>query len=154
MSKGTGWREFTPDRINIDGYYHPNSNRPGSLHTRGANLLADDPRLFDHRFFGLKDAEIRTMDPNQRKMLEVAYEAFESAAEPWEKFSGSKTGVFVGNFNTDYQMNHVYDIDFIMPYAATGTSASVLSNRLNHVFNLRGPRSGSSSTVRAPLTRV
>jgi acyl transferase domain-containing protein len=126
--------------VNLAGYYHPNSNRPGSLDTRGANLLDGDPRLFDSKFFGLKDVEVKSMDPNQRKMLEVAYEAFESAAEPWEKFSGSNTGVFVGNFNTDYHLQQMYDVDFSHPYVATGGSTSILSNRINHVFNLRGPR--------------
>jgi acyl transferase domain-containing protein len=138
--KRTGYQEFEPERINLDGYYHPNANRPASLPTRGANLLREDPRLFDHRFFGLKDIEVRSMDPNQRKMLEVTYEAFESAAEPLENLSGSRTGVFIGNFNTDHHLNQMYDIDFALPYTATGGSTSILSNRVNHVFNLRGPR--------------
>lgn len=136
----TGWEEFQPDRINLNGYYHPNANRPASLQTRGANLLQEDPRKFDYKFFGIQEVEARAMDPNQRKMLEVTYEAFESAGEALDNLFGTRTGVFVGNFNTDYHLNQMYDIDFALPYTATGGSASILSNRVSHVFNLRGPR--------------
>jgi acyl transferase domain-containing protein len=80
------------------------------------------------------------MDPNQRKMLEVSYEAFENAGEPWEKFSGSKTGVIVGNMNTDHGIMQMYDSDFTLAHASIGGSTSILSNRVNHVFNLKGPR--------------
>ncbi|ORY03037.1 thiolase-like protein [Clohesyomyces aquaticus] len=137
--KRTGWREFTPDRINLDGYYHPDCNRPGSLHTRRATLLDKDPRCIDHSFLGLKEAEVATTDPNQQILLEVVYEAFESAAEPWEKFAGSKTRVFIGNFNTDHSTSQMFDIDFAQHYTTIGGSASILSKIVNHVFNLRGP---------------
>ena len=80
------------------------------------------------------------MDPTQRKLLEVVYEAFENAGEPWSKFSGSRTGVFVGNFNLDHGLMQSRDLDRLLPYATTGGSASILSNRVNFVFNLRGPR--------------
>lgn len=138
--KRSGYRDFTPSRINIDGYYHPNPQRPGSVPSKGAYLLDEDPRLFDHAFFGISAAEVYTMDPTHRKMLEVTYAAFESAGEPWDKFSGSRTGVFVGNFNNDHHLLQTYDIDFAPAYISTGVSSSILSNRINHVFNLRGPR--------------
>lgn len=80
------------------------------------------------------------MDPSQRKILEVSYEAFENAGEPWEKFFGSKTGVFVGNMNTDQGIMQTYDADFTLPHATLGGSTSILANRVNHVFNLKGPR--------------
>lgn len=80
------------------------------------------------------------MDPLQRKILEVSYEAFENAGDPWDKFSGSSTGVFIGNFNSDHSISQMYDIDFPLPYASTGGGASSISNRVNHLLNLRGPR--------------
>ncbi|KAF2462795.1 polyketide synthase [Lindgomyces ingoldianus] len=135
----SGYRDFGLDKLNLDGYYHPNPQRPGSVPSRGAHLLDEDPRLFDHVFFGISPAEVLTMDPAHRKMLEVAYEAFEGAGEPWDKFSGSRTGVFVGNFNGDHHLQEMYDIDFAPPYSSTGASSSILSNRINYVFNLRGP---------------
>ena len=80
------------------------------------------------------------MDPAQRKLLEITYEAFENAGETWESISGSKTGVYVGNFNYDHQLMQMRDCDYPLPYAATGGDVTMLSNRINYVFNLRGPR--------------
>ncbi|KAI0190622.1 putative polyketide synthase [Xylaria flabelliformis] len=134
-----GWTRFQPDKINLDGFYHPNGQRPGSMFTEGAHLLQEDPRLFDHGFFGITAAEAISMDPSQRKLLEVAYEAFENAGEPWHKVSGSKTGVFIGNFNNDHQVMQFRDLDYPLPYAVTGGGATILSNRISYVFNLRGP---------------
>lgn len=80
------------------------------------------------------------MDPAQRKLLEITYEAFENAGETWDSVSGSRTGVFVGNFNYDHQLMQMRDSDYPLPYAATGGDVTMLSNRISYVFNLRGPR--------------
>ncbi|KAI0394649.1 putative polyketide synthase [Xylariaceae sp. FL0594] len=121
------------------GFYHPNGQRPGSMFTEGGHLLREDARLFDNAFFGLTATEATSMDPSQRKLLEVTYEVFESAGEPWDRFSGSRTGVFIGNFNNEHQVMQFRDLDHPLPYVVTGGGATILSNRISHVFNLRGP---------------
>ncbi|KAI1462952.1 polyketide synthase [Daldinia caldariorum] len=138
-NKQTGYREFGDHRFPLSGFHHPNPDRPGSIATRGGFLLAEDPRLFDPAFFGMTPLEVETMDPSQRKLLEVVYEAFENAGEPWESFSGSRTGVFVGNFSTDHTLIAGRDPDHPRPYASTGSSISILSNRINYILNLLGP---------------
>jgi len=139
--KRSGYQRFKEsDRINPDGFYHPNGQRSGCAPTEGAYLLQEDPKLFDHSFFGMTAPEAAVIDPQQRKMLEVVYEAFESSGEPWDDFYGSKTGVFVGNFNFDHSLMQSRDIDDASPYSATGTSVSIISNRINYALNLQGPR--------------
>lgn len=108
--------------------------------TKGGFLVDEDPRLFDHSFFGITGLEAETMDPSQRKLLEVVYEAFENAGETWESVSGTRTGVFVGNFSLDHWVMQARDWDYPRPYATTGASTSVLANRISYIFNLRGPR--------------
>ncbi|KAL9011376.1 MAG: hypothetical protein Q9173_003774, partial [Seirophora scorigena] len=137
--KRSGYTQFDDNKLHLDGFYHPNQHRPGSIFTKGGYFLKEDPKLFDHSFFGVTPVEAMTMDPAQRKLLEVTYEAFENAGEPWENFSGSNTGVFVGNFNYDHQLAQVRDADHPLPYVTTGGGITILSNRLNYVFNLRGP---------------
>lgn len=66
-----GWREWDQPRFPANGFYHPNQDRPGSIRTRGGFLLDEDARLFDHTFFGMTGREVETMDPSQRKLLEV-----------------------------------------------------------------------------------
>lgn len=138
--KRSGFQEFKKDRINVDGFYHPAQNHPGSFHMRGGFFLEEDPKLFDNGLFRINAIETRTMDPAQRKLLEVTFEAFENAGEPWDKFAGSKTGVFVGNFMSDHQNMQFRDPDNPMPYVTTGGDIAIHSNRINYVFNLKGPR--------------
>ena len=138
--KRSGFQEFQKDRINVDGFYHSDRHRPGSMVTRGGYLLQEDPKAFDHAFFGISAVETMTMDPSQRKLLEVVYEAFESAGDTWEDVDGSRTGVFVGNFSCDHQVMQLRDTDYILPYATTGGGMAILSNRISYVFNLKGPR--------------
>lgn len=125
----------------MDGFYHPDGQRLGSMYTRGGHLLQEDTRGFDHSFFGISAKEVLTLDPSQRKLLEVTYEAVESAGEPFDKFFGSRTGVFVGNFNNEHQIMQYRNPDQTLPYVVTGGGPTILSNRINYVFNLTGPRS-------------
>ncbi|KAI1126739.1 hypothetical protein F5Y10DRAFT_293418 [Nemania abortiva] len=121
------------------GFHHSDPGRPGTTATEGAFLVDSDPRLFDHTFFGITRREIETLDPSQRKLLEVVYEAFENAGETWGSVAGSNTGVFVGNFSLDHWIIQARDWDYPRPYSTTGASPSILANRISHVFDLRGP---------------
>lgn len=80
------------------------------------------------------------MDPQQRKLLEVSAECLQSSGTTMESVSGSTTGVFVANFTVDYQPGQTRDPDYLHRYTATGSGATVMSNRISHVFNLNGPR--------------
>ncbi|PYH68297.1 polyketide synthase [Aspergillus vadensis CBS 113365] len=79
------------------------------------------------------------MDPQQRKLLEVTYEALENAGVPLETVRGSNTGVYVGNFTNDYLNMQYKDPEYASRYTATGTGLAVLANRITHCFDLRGP---------------
>lgn len=136
-----GWREFGGARqFSVGGFHHANPQRPGTTATKGAFLVDEDPRLFDHTFFGISSLEAETLDPGQRKLLEVSYHALENAGESWESVSGTRTGVFVGNFSVDHWMIQQRDWDYTRPYAFSGAGTSILANRISYIFNLQGPR--------------
>lgn len=139
ISGKDSYGEFPADRINVDSWYHPDSNHPGAFYSRGGCFLKDDPRKFDPTFFGINPQETMSLDPAQRKLLEVVYECFESAGLPLDKLSGSDTGCYVGNFNFDHQLMQFRDLEFPQPYCSTGGGIAILSNRISYVFNLRGP---------------
>ncbi|KAI2618193.1 polyketide synthase [Hypoxylon sp. NC1633] len=136
---GSGYREFGDHRFSQEAFFRPGPDRPESIAGRGGFLLSEDPRLFDQSFFGISPSEVSTMDPSQRKLLEVVYEAFENAGETWETISGSRTGVFVGNFGCDHLLIQARNSDHSGPYAATGSGLTILSNRVSHIFDLHGP---------------
>lgn len=123
----------------MNSWLHPTTNRPGSFYTRGGAFLKSDPREFDPSFFGINPQEATSLDPAQRKFLEVVWEAVESSGTPMEKLSGTKTGCFVGNFNYDHQLMQYRDAEYPEPYSMTGGGIALLSNRVNYIFNLQGP---------------
>ncbi len=79
------------------------------------------------------------MDPQQRHLLEVSYEALENAGIPMRKLAGTKTGVFVGGSNSDYRTHIYQDLENLPMFEATGNESSLLSNRLSYTYDLKGP---------------
>lgn len=79
------------------------------------------------------------MDPMQRILLEVVYEATENAGIPLDKLAGSETGVFVGCWTHDYDVMTKRDSEVLPKYHTIGTGQSILSNRVSFCFDLRGP---------------
>ena len=128
-------------RFDINAYYHQNNQRPGSLAVSGGYFLNETCQDFDPSAFGISPVEALWMDPQQRKLLEVVYEAFESSGTALDQVSGSITGCYIGNFTSDYQQMIFKEPDFRHTYAATGIDPGIASNRISHVFDLRGPRS-------------
>ena len=79
------------------------------------------------------------MDPQQRLLLELAYETFQNAGLSLESLSGSQTGVYVGQWSSDYHEMMTRDPDQPPLYLVTGTGPAISSNRISYCFNLRGP---------------
>ena len=127
-------------RFNIDAYHHQNNERPGSFRIPGGCFLEGTTQEFDPVLFGISPVEALWLDPQQRRLLEVVYEAFEGAGISLDKIAGSNTGCFVGNFTADYQQMSFKEHDFRHSYSATGVDPGIVSNRISHVFNLKGPR--------------
>ncbi|NTW01953.1 MAG: acyltransferase domain-containing protein, partial [Oscillochloris sp.] len=130
--------EVPPDRWNLTHLYDPRPGVAGKLATRWGGFL-DRVDQFDARFFGISPREASRMDPQQRVLLEVAWEALEHAGLPVEQLAGSQTGVFVGVSSSDYALLQYGDPTLIDAYAGTGNATSIAANRLSYVFDLRGP---------------
>ena len=92
-------------RWSIEEYYNPDSNAPGKMSTRWGGFVEHIDR-FDARFFGITPKEAIGMDPQQRMLLEVSWEALEHAGQAPDKCTGSRIGVFVGICTNDYMGFH------------------------------------------------
>jgi phthiocerol/phenolphthiocerol synthesis type-I polyketide synthase C len=66
------------DRWTHDSLLHPNKGEPGTSYTFAAGSIGDVAG-FDAGFFGISPREAEQMDPQQRVLLELAWEAFEQA---------------------------------------------------------------------------
>ncbi|PVH82728.1 polyketide synthase [Cadophora sp. DSE1049] len=150
------WSEFPKDRINIDGFYHPSGNREGSICFKGGHFLKEDIAAWDAppKFFSTTAHEAAAMDPQQRILLEVSYEAFENAGIPIETLPGTSTAVYCGSFVKDYEQICLRDPDFSPQYAATGNGIAIMSNRISWFYDLRGPSMTLDTGCSASLVGV
>jgi acyl transferase domain-containing protein len=117
----SGQSDWPKNRLNIDAFYHPNKARPGSFYSKGGYFLSHDDsyRNFDPSFFGISPLEAMSMDPQQRKLLEVVYECFESAGKTMEDVSGTDTACYVGCFSHDFTNLQNKDYEYTVPYQTT-----------------------------------
>ena len=60
-----------------------------------ARGILPDLEMFDADFFGISPREATNMDPQQRLVLEVGWEALEQAGLPPDRLAGTRTGVYV-----------------------------------------------------------
>jgi acyl transferase domain-containing protein/NADPH:quinone reductase-like Zn-dependent oxidoreductase/NADP-dependent 3-hydroxy acid dehydrogenase YdfG/acyl carrier protein len=133
--------EVPRDRWNIDRFYDPDPAKPGKMYVRAGGFLKERIDQFDAHFFGMSPREAAFVDPQQRFLLEVAWEALEDAGLVPEALAGSDTGVYVGAFMLDNFVTQLNPLNRarIGTHTAVGITMSILSNRLSYVFDLRGP---------------
>lgn len=99
------------------------------------------PHQFDHRFFGLSGREAKFMDPQQRLILQVAYEALESSGYFGVRSSPdhlpSDIGCYIGVGSVDYADN-IASHD-ATAFSALGMLRAFISGRVSHNFGWSGP---------------
>ncbi|GLZ29217.1 polyketide synthase [Lentzea sp. NBRC 105346] len=126
--------EFPRDRGWGD-VYDPDPARAGKSYVREGGFLYDATE-FDAEFFGISPREAAAMDPQQRVLLEVAWEALERAGIDPATLVGSSTGVFAGVTGQEYGPGLATGAD---GFALTGGTASVASGRVSYTLGLQGP---------------
>ncbi|QKW05279.1 SDR family NAD(P)-dependent oxidoreductase [Streptomyces sp. NA04227] len=141
------------DRWKSEDYFDEDPSAPGRTNTPWGGFV-DGVDTFDPAFFGISGHEAARMDPQQRLMAEVAWEALEDAGIPAEELAGSPTGVFVGIATTDYLRTQFADLDRIDAYTGTGNAFSIAANRLSYLFDLRGPSMAVDTACSSSLVAV
>jgi acyl transferase domain-containing protein/acyl carrier protein len=125
------------ERWDADAYFDPDPATPGRIPSRWGGFL-DGIDGFDPMFFGLSPREAALMDPQHRMLLEVTHEALEDAGTSVDEIAGSRTGVFVGIYNSDYMGLLIRETEAEM-HTGTGTDAAFGAGRVAFVFDLKGP---------------
>jgi acyl transferase domain-containing protein len=106
---------------------------------RGGFLSSVDQ--FDPAFFHISPREAESLDPQQRLVLEVAWEALQHARLDPLALSASPTGIFLGMGQNDYARRRLSagDLAQIDAYDGTGNLACFAAGRLGFHLGVHGP---------------
>lgn len=137
---GDGIIEVPEDRWDAAALYDPDPDARGKAYCRKGGFI-NPIDVFDAPFFGISPREARALDPAQRLMLEVSWEAFEQAGYSMDQLRGSQTGVFVGigKGYHEYGLALAGGLADLDGYFGTGSAGCTMSGRLSYVLGLEGP---------------
>ncbi|MGW0966443.1 SDR family NAD(P)-dependent oxidoreductase [Streptomyces sp. NPDC002516] len=128
--------EVPAGRWDTEGIHDPDPEATGKAYTLRGGFLAGIDR-FDAAFFGISPREAAAMDPQQRVLLETGWEAIERAGIVPEALNGSRTGVYVGLYESGYLASA--SLDRLDGHVGTGSASSVASGRIAYTLGLQGP---------------
>ncbi|WP_030544299.1 type I polyketide synthase [Streptomyces albus] len=138
--EGTADSEIPEDRPGLRAVYDPVPGRPGRSYVGRAGFLSDIAH-FDADFFGISQREAKLLDPQQRMLLETAWEAMERAGIAVRRSDRLDVGVYLGMMASEYgeRLEDRSDMTRIDPYYTTGGGLCFGAGRISHVMGFRGP---------------
>src|SRR6516162_4903628 len=151
---GDAVREIPAERWDLDAYYDPDPDAKGKMYTRSGTFIPDYDQ-FSAAFFGISPREAQFLDPQQRQLLEVHWEALENAGIVPQRLATQQVGVFVGIGTTDYG-------DLLAAsgpmrsdaYTGTGGSHATAAGRLSYLLGVRGPSLAVDAACSSSLVTV
>jgi acyl transferase domain-containing protein/NADPH:quinone reductase-like Zn-dependent oxidoreductase len=130
--------EVEEERWAKDKFLHPRKSEPGKAYTFASGSVRNGLQ-FDAAFFGISPREAAQMDPQQRFLMEMTWEALEDAGVRASDLKGTKCGVFVGISSFDYVHRLADDLASIDSKTPTGNAGSIAANRISYFLDVRGP---------------
>ena len=125
------------DRWDAQAYFDADPDAVGKMYTiRGAFL--DRVDRMDAEFFGISPREASWVDPQQRLLMEVCWEALERSAWPLDRI-GRKPACSWAGCTTTIRTSAATRCRHLNPYIATGSAGSFLCGRLSYQLGLQGP---------------
>lgn len=132
-------QQVPKERIDLHGSFRASQDEKYmSKRTFYGNFI-DDPDAFDNNFFGTNAKEAASMDPQQRILLELAFQAMESSGYlgRHRRKAGDPYGCFIGASFVEYLENT--NSHAASAYTSTGTIRAFLAGRISYHFGWTGP---------------
>ena len=140
-------------RWDAEAYYDENPDLPNKTYARYGGFI-DAVDQFDPQFFGMTPREAIALDPQQRLLVEVSWEALENAGIATQKLTGTQTGVFVGIGLDDYAKRQIKQQIPIDAYTGSGNAFCFASGRLSYFLGLQGPSLAIDTACSTSLVTV
>ncbi len=153
MEGRSGICEVPSDRWSNKRFYHPDPECLDSLITKWGGFARDIDR-FDPRFWGLSLREAVRMDPQQRWLLEAAWESIEDSGTAPSNLRNQEVGVFVGIAGNDYGGLQIPYHEIVDAYTNSGSTSSIASNRISYMLDLKGPSLSVDTACSSSLVAV
>ena len=117
--------------------------------------FVDEIDRFDAGFFNISPREARHIDPQQRILLELAWEALEDAGIPPARLEGRAVGVYVGIFLDEYwDLQRYAAPSSVGMHTNTGGTLSIAANRISYFLDLQGPSIAVDTACSSSLTAI
>ncbi|KAK2014997.1 putative polyketide synthase [Colletotrichum eremochloae] len=116
-----------------------------------ANLISGADE-FDHKFFKRSPRESATMDPQQRWMLQIAYQAVEQSGYFNVNDPERSVGCYIGLRGNDYYDNVACHAP--NAFAATGNLQAFVAGKISHQFDWTGPAMTIDTACSSSLVAV
>ncbi|MGW0913804.1 thioester reductase domain-containing protein [Streptomyces sp. NPDC002784] len=148
-------RDFPAERGDAQAVFDDDPDQPGKAYVTQGGFLDERVDLFEPGVFGISPREAVGMDPQQRLVLEVAWEALERAGYAPDRLTGSPTGVYFGVSTTDYarMRQSEGDIRDVDAYQLVG-EPSFVAGRISYTLGLMGPSKVVDTTCSSSLVAL
>ncbi|MFF8725822.1 beta-ketoacyl synthase N-terminal-like domain-containing protein [Streptomyces sp. NPDC015171] len=122
--------------------------------TTRKGMYLDDIEGFDADFFRITPREAEFLDPQQRILLELAWEALEDAGVPPLALRGTGTGVYMAANSNDYGRRLLEDLSRTGAWAVNGTTFYGMANRISYFLDVKGPSMAVDTACAGSLTAL
>ncbi|MBD3267697.1 hypothetical protein GF373_13590, partial [bacterium] len=142
--------EIPHDRWDHKQFQYPNVR----ISQWGGFLQDRQPGECDAAFFDLSPGEATALDPQQRWLLEVSWEALEYGGIDPRQLTNQNVGIFTGISTQDYAVGSLAstDLNTLSHYTGTGSSFSTSAGRLSYFYGTRGPAFSIDTACSSSLT--
>lgn len=131
--------EVPTNRFDLHGSFRAAQDRKFTEKRKFYGNFVDNVDHFDHAFFKTNPKEALNMDPQQRVLLELAFQAMDSSGylHTHQRESGDSVGCFIGASFAEYLDNT--NANPPTAYTSTGTIRAFLCGKISYYFGWSGP---------------